>query len=127
MSQKETASPLLDIGLFGPVRIRVQGTDVTPALSRRAGLVLAILALRQGKPIERWRLAGMVWPESPDATALHNLRQTLTPLRDILGPASEFLKSVSPRSLVLENTHEVSVDVWEFDNALREATPSSLQ
>jgi predicted ATPase/DNA-binding SARP family transcriptional activator len=127
MSQKETGSPLLDIGLFGSVRISVQGEEVTTSLSRRACLVLAILALREGRPIERWRLAGMVWPESPDATALHNLRQTLSPMRNALGPAKNLLKSVSPRSIMLEKANDVSVDAWRFDQALQVASPSSLQ
>ncbi len=127
MAQKEPATPLLDIGLFGTVRVAVQGRDITALLTRRAALILAILALREGKPIERWRLAGMVWPESPDATALHNLRQTLTPLRNALGPAKDLVKAVSPRSIVLEQTNDVSVDVWQFDLAAEDAQPSSLQ
>src|SRR5689334_1841660 len=127
MSQKEPALPLLDIGLFGSVRVAVQGKDVTAFLTRRAALILAILALREGKPIERWRLAGMVWPESPDATALHNLRQTLSPLRNALGAAKDLLKTVSPRSLLLEKAPTVRVDVWQFDEVIREGTQSSLQ
>src|SRR5689334_3130388 len=127
MSQKEPALPLLDIGLFGSVRVAVQGKDVTAFLTRRAALILAILALREGKPIERWRLAGMVWPESPDATALHNLRQTLTPIRNALGDAKNLIRPVSPRSLLLEKAAHVSVDVWGFDDAIKTASQPSLQ
>src|SRR5690242_9005254 len=127
MPLKETGPALLEIRLFGPIRISVNGADVTPSLSRRACLVLSILALRRGRPIERWRLAGMVWPESPDATALHNLRQTLNPLRNALGPAKHLLQSVSPRSLLLVNSPRVSVDVWQFDKAIKDGTSASLQ
>lgn len=127
MSQKELVSPVLDIRLFGPLRVFVGGEEVTQRLSKRAAMLLGILALRVGRPIERWRLAGMLWPESPDATALHNLRQTLSPLRNVLAAGEQHLRSVSPRSLVLDKAAPVCVDVWQFDKAIKEGSSSSLQ
>ena len=57
--------------LPGPLALRP--TD------RRAAALLALLALEGAMP--RSRLAGLLWPQVPEATARNNLRQTLRRLR----------------------------------------------
>ena len=126
MSAKDTGSALLDLRLFGQAEVRVRGLDITGRLSKRAQWLMAILALREGRPIERHRLAGMIWPESTDAAALFNLRQTLASLRKELGEAKGCLQAVSPRSVVLPLSADVRVDVTEFDGCCKTGRPDAL-
>ena len=86
--------PELAIHLFGRMEVIVSGGDVARLPSRRAMWLLGILALRKGQPIERQSLAGIPWPDSSDARALHNLRQTLAGLPRVLGPAGEMIAAV---------------------------------
>ena len=80
----------LEITLFGPVRILLDGrpaelkTDLARAL-------LAYLAVERRQAHRREALAGLLWPEQPESRARHNLRQTLLYLRqgvqdDLQGP-----------------------------------------
>ncbi len=117
----------LRILLFGPGSVLVRGEDLTGRISKRAMWLLAALALREGKPIERQRLAGIIWPESSDESALHNLRQTLTRLRSVLGSAGSNIESVSPRSLALRLDGAVTVDALEFDQSCRNGSPQALE
>jgi DNA-binding SARP family transcriptional activator len=52
-------------------------------LERKTAALLALLALQGELP--RARLAGLLWPDSPEATARNNLRQLLRRMRTALG------------------------------------------
>jgi DNA-binding SARP family transcriptional activator len=61
---------------------------VAPALepvSRKGQWVLALLALRGGREVERSWVAGTLWPDTPEAQARYNLRRELSGLRRALG------------------------------------------
>src|SRR5207244_23887 len=75
------------------------------------------LALRHGCELEREWLAGLLWPDSPQRAALHNLRNCLTALRSALGSEAGRLLSPHPGTLALDLTG-ASVDVLAFDAAL---------
>lgn len=107
--------------------MRVEGTVVERFPSRRAMWLLAILALRNGSPIERHNLAGLLWPDSTDTAALHNLRQTLAGLRRSLSPAGNLIETASPRSIFLRATDGVWIDTVEFVQASRETSFSGLE
>ena len=117
----------LAIRLLGPPGVTVSEGDPATLPSRRSLWLLAILALRKGQPLERQRLAGLLWPDSPDSGALHNLRQTLAGLRRSLGTAGKYLATVSPRSIYLELTPEVWVDVLEFDTCAESESLTGLE
>ena len=114
----------LEILLFGSLEVRVEGKVVSRLPSRRAAWLLALLAIRNGRPIERNNLAGLLWPDSSDAAALHNLRQTLAGLRRALGPAGRLIETVSPRSILLRAGPELWVDAIEFDESCSGAVAS---
>src|SRR5687768_7509365 len=96
---------------------RVQGQPLGPLESRRGWWVLALLALRAGRPVEREWLAGTVWPESPPAQALYNLRSNLSRLRAALGGEAERLSTPSRRTISLDLTGAFA-DVACFEAAL---------
>ena len=62
--------------LQGPDRVRVK-LDLRPAA------LLALLTLEGAQP--RARLASLLWPDSPEATARNNLSQLLRRLRRAAG------------------------------------------
>ncbi len=106
----------LRIHLFGTVEAATcEGAVSFP--SRKASWLLAILALRNGSPIERQALAAMLWPDSTDPGALHNLRQTLVGLRRALGPAGRLIETIGARSILLRSGPWLWVDAIEFDRA----------
>lgn len=72
------------------MEIRVLGEAWAPgaqgqreSLERKTAALLAYLALEG--PTARWKLAGLLWPESPEDTARGNLRQLLRRLKGQLG------------------------------------------
>jgi len=73
---------VLHIELMGAPRW-VDGGGGPRYLERKTAALLAYLAL-EGATV-RWRLAGLLWPESSDATARNNLRQLLRRLKDLTG------------------------------------------
>lgn len=122
---QESEPLLLEIRLFGPLDVRVHGEPVRPLRSRRGGWLLALLALRQGREVERGWLATRLWPESPPDTALANLRRTLLDLRGALGPAKACLRAPSAHTLRLDS--RVFCDAVAFDACLTAGDQASLE
>src|ERR1700737_3963790 len=85
-NRSEGQKPGLSIRLFGPVEVRLNGAPLPSLRSRKGHWRLALLTLRHGHTVERAWLAGTLWPESPQAASLHNLRNSLTDLRRGPGP-----------------------------------------
>ena len=52
-----TTPPALTITLFGPIEVLVEGCPLPPLRSRKALWLLALLALRGGRTVEREWLA----------------------------------------------------------------------
>lgn len=56
------------------------------ALSHSKGMALVVYLASEGEPVPRERVAGLLWPDRPDARARNALSVTLSRLRDELGP-----------------------------------------
>lgn len=112
----------MQIKLLGPFDVRLDGRPLPPVRSRKGLWLLAQLALRQGREVDRTWLAGTLWSESPDTQALASLRRTLTDLRAALGAFDGKVVTPNPKSLLLVESG-VWVDVAEFD---RLATSTEL-
>lgn len=93
----------LRLGLLGGFSLVVDGEPIAVPLP--AQRLLALLALEQGRPVSRSRLAGMLWPESSETAARSNLRSALFSL----GPLRRILVEIRPDSLCL--SPQVSVDL----------------
>ncbi|WP_138464412.1 AAA family ATPase [Poseidonocella sp. HB161398] len=76
----------LCINLFGVFSARAGGVPLRMP-TRRAELVLALLALSPGKAVSRAHLAALLWPGQEDAQARASLRQAIFRLRGALGDA----------------------------------------
>ncbi len=121
----ETAASLV-INLFGPMQVFVQGRPSDALRSRKTLWLLALLALRQGRPVEREWLAGTLWPDADKEQSLSSLRSVLSELRKAMNGQGERLKSPNRHSLFLD-LNGAAVDVLEFDATVVSDRPSALQ
>ena len=116
--------PHLAISLLGPFQATLDGEPVTRFGSDTARALLAYLAMHPG--VEHWRsvLAGLLWPERPDAEALRNLRVALSRLRDAIGDRDAGIDApylgVQRQTIQINPQAGWSLDVGVFRDALSE-------
>ncbi|MCP3140356.1 BTAD domain-containing putative transcriptional regulator [Pyxidicoccus xibeiensis] len=98
---------------------RVCGVGVEPRrLERKTAALLAWLVL-EGET-SRAHLAGLLWPESPEATARNNLSQALRRLREVLGASAvEGREALSARA-------DLWVDARVLKESLARGAPTAL-
>ncbi len=120
------ARPPLSLRLLGPFEARVGGVPLRRLRTRRGYWLLALLALRHGRVVERSWLAGTLWPDSSESAALASLRQSLADLRQALGDEARRLVGPSQQTLSL-NLEDAEVDLARFDAAIAAGDPTSLE
>ena len=76
--------PHLSLALLGPFQTTVDGQPVTGWKSNKIKALLAYLAVEADQPHPRGILAGLLWPDYPNASALSNLRNALSDLRQAI-------------------------------------------
>src|SRR5690349_1460435 len=118
---------MLDIRLLGPFDARVGSAPLPHLRTRKGQHILAILALRVGREVQREWLAANLWPDSEPEKCYYNLRRTLSDLRSAMGTASRFISSPTPHSLRLDVDDLVSVDAHRFENLVRNDDEKSLE
>src|SRR5689334_3825090 len=104
----------LQVRLFGPLSVRVEGALLSPLRTRKGLWLLALLILKHNRPVDRIWLAGVLWPDSDHAASLKNLRNTLAELRQALGPQQSRIQSPTPGTLLLDLTG-AEADMVTFD------------
>ena len=109
---------MLRLWLLGPLRLEVDGVEVAPPSSRRARLLLAMLALER-RPHSREALAAALWPDVLDESARVSLRTALVRLRSAIGPEADRFLEASRDRLALAGPDLVWTDVGELDRRLR--------
>ena len=111
----------LEISLFGPFQVLLNGAPVTAFESVKVRALLAYLAAEAARPHRRESLAVLLWPDWPQQSALRNLRNALADLRHNLDDREEadpFLL-VTRESIQLNRGAQVWVDVGEFEQGIR--------
>ena len=126
MNQRKADLPSLTLNLFGSMDVRVHGDSLPRLHSRKSLWLLALLALRKGKPVERDWLAGTLWPDSSQSQAQAYLRQSLTELRRALSTEATRLQTPTRQTVSLDLTG-AAVDVLVFDAGIRQAEPHALR
>ncbi len=111
------------LDLFGGFQLSSAAGTPIPLTARKARAVLAYLALAQGRAQPRDKLAALCWAESNAEQARSSLRQALSAARRALEEAGQHVVLAEGDSVTLG---EIEVDVCEFEQCAREATPASL-
>jgi predicted ATPase/DNA-binding SARP family transcriptional activator len=117
--------PDLQVRLFGPFSVRVQGEDLPPLHSRKGAWLLALLVLKHPRPVERSWLAATLWPDSDPTAALKNLRNILSDLRHALGAQENRIQSPTPGTLRLDLA-QAEVDLVDFEAGVKRGNHAAL-
>ena len=104
--------------LLGGTDIRLPD-GISPPLSSRAVALLGLLVVHGGSAQPRSRLAGLLWPDSPEGQARTNLRRELHLLRAALGRDSGLQTEGS--HLLWQPSSPPVVDVIAFRQARQRA------
>jgi predicted ATPase/DNA-binding SARP family transcriptional activator len=109
----------LVLRLLGAFEAELNGKPVTFAYGKIKA-ILAYLSFNLARPIQREKLAGLIWPDQPQETALENLRQAISRLRKSIGDsdASPAWLSVEREKIALNAEASIQVDVDLFRNNL---------
>src|SRR5438045_8277908 len=117
-SPPDEAASGLEVRLFGPMEVCAGGRSLPRLQSRKGQWLLALLALRAERDVDRGWLAGTLWPDDDESSARRSLRQSLHDLRVALGPEGWRLSCHSPQTLRLDVSIG-DVDTLEFDGAVK--------
>jgi DNA-binding SARP family transcriptional activator/predicted ATPase len=79
---------MLEIRLFGPLRLRHMSLRIGRPARRDVRLVLAYLLLNRDQPVSRCVLARALWPEADESTGLARVRRALHRAAAVLPDAS---------------------------------------
>lgn len=108
------------------MQVLVHGRPMPPMRSRKALWTLALLALRQDRPVTREWIAGTLWPEIETSRGFTNLRIVLSELRQMLGEERGRLQSPNRYTLLLDLAG-ADIDLVRFDAALKSREPEDLK
>ncbi len=75
----------LSISLLGHPLIKLDGESVVGFGSDKIRAMLAFLAIEANQSHSRQKLAGLLWPDFPERSALNNVRFALSNLRKVIG------------------------------------------
>lgn len=120
------------IRLLGSMQITLDGKPLRGLESAKVRALLAYLAVESAQAHERESLAGLFWPEMPEAQARHSLSQALYNLRQALGQASKGSASpdqpaslepfllVTPLSVQFNPLSDHTLDSRDFEQLIAE-------
>ncbi|MCU1294881.1 MAG: 6-hydroxy-D-nicotine oxidase, partial [Bryobacterales bacterium] len=119
-------SAVMQISLFGNLRISVAGDCLTSLNTNRLQSLIAYLILHSDTAQPRERLAFTLWPASRESQARTNLRQLLHNLKRALPPQC---KSLIIDHFAVQWRHDDScvVDTIEFQAAIADAAAARTQ
>jgi predicted ATPase/DNA-binding SARP family transcriptional activator len=113
------------ITCLGAFQVRHDTTPITHFRGAKVQALLAYLAIEADRPHSRGMLAGLFWPELPDADALRNLSQALVRLRAALPDGDDPVRAT--RSEVQWRAGAAVVDVTDFLLLARSTKPADLE
>ncbi len=112
--------PFLQLQCFGIFQVKLAGNSRVPFGTEKVRALLAYLAIECDHPVTRQFLTGLLWPDQPEKTAQHNLRQALSTLRKLLQDESheEPFILVIGDSLQFNTRADQWVDVHRFQEQM---------
>ncbi len=106
----------LFIRLLSPFEVTLNGELGTAFRSDKERALLAYLCLESQDPQPREKLAGLLWPDSPESAACTNLRSALANLRKVIGDRPQNHKAETTPTFLLITRKTIQFnsesDVW---------------
>jgi DNA-binding SARP family transcriptional activator/RecA/RadA recombinase len=118
---------VLQISLLGPFQVFVNDKPVIHFESNKVRALLAYLAAEPDRQHRREVLADLLWSAYPRASALANLRFTISSLQKSLDNPHTACLNVWRDSLQINPSAQAAVDAWEFTRLLRLPDAPSLE
>lgn len=118
----------VEIRLLGKYQVLIAGQDV-PLPRNKMRALLAHLAVESQRAHERSALAGLLWPDMPQRSALRNLTNTLSQVRLAFteaGADSEFI-SATRQTIQFHRETSPRVDVLQMQSALASDRMAELE
>jgi len=112
----------LRLGVLGPFEAQWSDGEPLDISSKKAQALLAYLAVESGRSHTRDHLATLLWSDTGDERARHNLRQTLSKIRQ----CCDALVSASGDCLAI-GSDACAVDVVEFQHLATSDEPDALR
>lgn len=117
----------LSLSLLGAFQVSSHGQSVQRFRVKTAQALLAYLAVEADRPHQRDMLAGLLWPDVPDVTALNHLRHALSDLRKAIGDtAAAPVLHITRHTLQFNQTGDSWLDVHAFLSGARASDPAQL-
>ena len=110
----------VELNVLGRLEIRIEGETIE-LRAKKARALLAYLAVENGRPITRERLATLLWGGTRDERARHNVRQALSKIRQTCGSIL-----LSDAETVAIDRAACSIDVVEFERLANSDDPETL-
>lgn len=109
----------LRVRLFGDPTVEIGDTPVRFA-SRAAASLFAYLVVGGPRRVARSLLAGVFWPDLPEARARRRLSQALWQITSALEPADGVVHADRDAVEIVPDDLDMWVDIWELDRLLGE-------
>ncbi len=117
---------VLQVRLLGSFQLHWCGRFLAGFKAARLQVLLAYVLLHRQAPIERSKLAFLLWPDSTEAQAQTNLRRELHNLREALPGADRFVDSAG-RTLHWRADAPATVDLIDFETCLSAASAAEAR
>jgi DNA-binding SARP family transcriptional activator len=110
----------LSLSFLGTFEVTLAGQPVTTLKYDKVRALLAYLAVEANRPHLRGALAGLLWPEGPEAKARHNLSQALLTLQQAIADpqATPPCLIVTRQALQFNPAGDYDLDVTTFTSLL---------
>jgi DNA-binding SARP family transcriptional activator/predicted ATPase len=118
---EHTKKPLtIEAKFLGNFEIKIAGCLIGGFTTQKTRALAVYLILEHNQEHPRGRLAALFWPDVPDQTALHNLRQALSAIRKAFDVCSgEEVLSSSRETVGFNSNVKFSIDALEFETQMR--------
>ena len=111
----------IQASFLGGYEIKANGCTPASLVTQKNKALLAYLMLERGQEHPRSRVAALFWPDVPEQTALHNLRQALSVIRKAFDAAGCGELFVSGRdTIAFQPETQFAIDAQEFETHMRQ-------
>ena len=110
----------LSLGVLGSLQVLIDDKPVAALESDKVCALLVYLAVEADRAHRRESLVGLLWPDSPEQVARHNLRQALFNLRLAIGDhtASPPYLLISREAIQFSSASDFTLDLAQFNTIL---------